>query len=147
MKSLPLKNIFDQFYSQFSDSSSDKMYLINTQQMTIILYNYDELVCSLIDSLSNVLWCLFDLEANLHPATVSCQTHGCLDFHPHHSHSPLVIIVVILRGVVSCTITPVPHSCCEVAPSCCPSAACPSMTLCKWCSIAESVGSTNQNTP
>ena len=82
------------------------MYLINTQQITIILYNYDELVCSLIDSLSNVLWCLFDLDANLHCATVSCQMHGCLDFHLHHLQSPLVLIAVILQCDVSCAISP-----------------------------------------
>lgn len=108
------------------------MYLINTQQITIILYNYDELVCSLIDSLSNVLWCLFDLDANLHPATVSCQVPGCLDFRLHRRHSPPVTIAVTLRGDVSHPISlwlPQCHSDpshgAEPAPNCCPSAACP----------------------
>lgn len=135
MKSLQLKKNFDQFCSPFSDSRSDKMYLINTQQITIILYNYDELVCSLIDSLSNVLWCLFDLDANLHPATVSCQVPGCLDFYLHHWHSLLVTIIVTLQCDVSHPISLWLLSCHsdpshrgELAPNCCPSAACPAMS-------------------
>lgn len=103
------------------------MYLINTQQITIILYNYDELVCSLIDSLGNVLWCLFDLAANLHPAPVCCQARGSLDFHPQRRRSALVTVTVTCGWHFPVPVTA--QRPCDPS-NCCPSAACPAVSVC-----------------